>query len=161
MQPLGFLVEFQYPTVRREAQDHTAGRLHQRAVALLACPQCSLGLLALADVANNRQQVPVCDHFHAHLDRDECSVPTAHAPLEHEGLPAAQFMYEDAAGRRLTLYIRKETGLDNTSFQFAERDGLGSFYWIDRPLAYALAGRLGREELMALANAVYAQLEQR
>jgi anti-sigma factor RsiW len=77
------------------------------------------------------------------------------------GLPAAQFMYEDAAGRRLTLYIRKETGLDNTSFQFAERDGLGSFYWIDRPLAYALAGRLGREELMALANAVYAQLEQR
>ena len=65
------------------------------------------------------------------------------------GLPAAQFMYEDAAGRRLTLYIRKETGLNNTSFQFAERDGLGSFYWIDRPLAYALAGRLSREELMA------------
>jgi anti-sigma factor RsiW len=77
------------------------------------------------------------------------------------GLPAAQFMYEDAAGRRLTLYIRKETGLNNTSFRFAERDGLGSFYWIDRPLAYALAGRLGREELMALANAVYSQLEQR
>lgn len=77
------------------------------------------------------------------------------------GLPAAQFMYEDAAGRRLTLYIRKETGLDNTSFQFAERDGLGSFYWIDRPLAYALAGRLGRDELMVLANVVYAQLEQR
>ena len=77
------------------------------------------------------------------------------------GLPAAQFMYEDAAGRRLTLYIRKETGLNNTSFQFAERDGLGSFYWIDRPLAYALAGRLSREELMGLADAVYAQLEQR
>jgi anti-sigma factor RsiW len=77
------------------------------------------------------------------------------------GLPAAQFMYEDAAGRRLTLYIRKETGLNNTSFQFAERDGLGSFYWIDRPLAYALAGRLGRDELMRLADAVYAQLEQR
>ena len=77
------------------------------------------------------------------------------------GLPAAQFMYEDAAGRRLTLYIRKETGLNNTSFQFAERDGLGSFYWIDRPLAYALAGRLSREELMTLADTVYAQLEQR
>jgi anti-sigma factor RsiW len=77
------------------------------------------------------------------------------------GLPAAQFMYEDAGGRRLTLYIRKETGLNNTSFQFAERDGLGSFYWIDRPLAYALAGRLSREELMALADVVYAQLEQR
>ena len=69
--------------------------------------------------------------------------------LPDRGLPAAQFMYEDATGRRLTLYIRKETGLANTSFRFYERDGFGAFYWIDRPLAYALAGRLGREELMA------------
>ncbi len=75
------------------------------------------------------------------------------------GLPAAQFMYEDAGGRRLTLYIRKETGLTNTSFRFAEREGFGAFYWIDRPLAYALAGRVRREELMGLANVVYAQLE--
>jgi anti-sigma factor RsiW len=75
------------------------------------------------------------------------------------GLPAAQFMYEDGSGRRLTLYIRKETGLYNTSFRFAEREGLGAFYWIDRPLAYALAGPLRREELMELANLVYAQLE--
>jgi anti-sigma factor RsiW len=81
--------------------------------------------------------------------------------LPDHGLPAAQFMYEDGAGRRFTLYIRKETGLGNTSFLFAERGGLGAFYWIDRPLAYALAGRLSREELMDLANAVYAQLEQR
>ena len=81
--------------------------------------------------------------------------------LPDRGLPAAQFMYEDATGRRLTLYMRKETGLNNTSFQFAERDGFGAFYWIDRPLAYAIAGRLSREELMSLANAVYAQLEQR
>jgi anti-sigma factor RsiW len=75
------------------------------------------------------------------------------------GLPAAQFMYEDGGGRRLTLYIRKETGLYNTSFRFAEREGFAAFYWIDRPLAYALAGRLRREELMDLANMVYAQLE--
>jgi anti-sigma factor RsiW len=81
--------------------------------------------------------------------------------LPDHGLPAAQFMYEDATGRRLTLYMRKETGLDNTAFRFYERDGFGSFYWIDRPLAYALSGRLSREELMSLANAVYAQLEAR
>ena len=61
--------------------------------------------------------------------------------LPDQGLPAAQFMYEDGTGRRLTLYMRKETGLNNTSFRFSERDGFGSFYWIDRPLAYALAGR--------------------
>jgi len=79
--------------------------------------------------------------------------------LPDQGLPAAQFMYEDASGRRLTLYVRKETGLNNTSFRFHEKDGFGSFYWIDRPLAYALSGRLSRDELMNLANTVYAQLE--
>jgi anti-sigma factor RsiW len=81
--------------------------------------------------------------------------------LPDRGLPAAQFMYEDGAGRRLTLYMRKETGLNNTSFRFAESEGFGAFYWVDRPLAYALAGRLGREELMSIATAVYSQLEQR
>jgi anti-sigma factor RsiW len=81
--------------------------------------------------------------------------------LPDRGLPAAQFMYEDGTGRRLTLYMRKETGLNNTAFQFAERDGFGAFYWVDRPLAYAIAGRLGREELMSIANTVYGQLEQR
>jgi anti-sigma factor RsiW len=81
--------------------------------------------------------------------------------LPDRGLPAAQFMYEDTAGRRLTLYMRKETGLNNTAFRFGESDGFGAFYWVDRPLAYAIAGRLSREELMSLATAVYAQLEQR
>lgn len=81
--------------------------------------------------------------------------------LPDHGLPAAQFMYEDAGGRRLTLYLRKEEGLNNTAFRFAEREGFGAFYWVDRPLAYALSGRLGREELLAIANAVYNQLEQR
>jgi anti-sigma factor RsiW len=79
--------------------------------------------------------------------------------LPDHGAPAAQFMYEDASGRRLTLYVRKETGLNNTSFRFHEKDGFGSFYWIDRPLAYALSGRLSRDELMNLANTVYGQLE--
>lgn len=79
--------------------------------------------------------------------------------LPDHGLPAAQFMYEDASGRRLTLYVRRETGLNNTAFRFYEKDGFGSFYWIDRPLAYALSGRLSRDDLMTLANVVYAQLE--
>jgi anti-sigma factor RsiW len=80
---------------------------------------------------------------------------------DQDGLPAAQFMYEDTTGRRLTLYMRKETGLNNTSFRFHEREGLGSFYWIDRPLAYALSGRLSREELIVLATAVYGQLDEK
>jgi anti-sigma factor RsiW len=79
--------------------------------------------------------------------------------LPGHGKPAAQFMYEDGTGRRLTLYIRKEPGLDDTSFRFAEQGEFSAFYWIDRPLAYALAGRLKRDELTAIAKAVYKQLD--
>jgi anti-sigma factor RsiW len=55
--------------------------------------------------------------------------------------------------------MRKETGLNNTAFRFVESGDFGAFYWIDRPMAYAIAGRLTREDLLSLANAVYAQLE--
>jgi anti-sigma factor RsiW len=55
--------------------------------------------------------------------------------------------------------VRKETGRNNTAFRFYERNGCNSFYWIDQPLAYALSGRLSREELLRLADAAYAQLE--
>ena len=79
--------------------------------------------------------------------------------LPDQGQAAAQFMYEDSSGRRLTLYMRKETGLNNTAFRFVESGDFGAFYWIDRPMAYAIAGRLTREDLLSLANAVYAQLE--
>lgn len=81
--------------------------------------------------------------------------------LPDQGQAAAQFMYEDATGRRFTLYIRRETRLANTAFRFVEHGQFGAFYWIDHPLGYALAGRLTRDELMHLANLVYAKLEQR
>jgi anti-sigma factor RsiW len=74
------------------------------------------------------------------------------------GRPAAQFMFEDSGGRRLTLYVRKEAGEGNTSFSLVSHDGLEAFYWIDRPLAYAIVGRLPREELLPIARAVYEQL---
>jgi len=78
--------------------------------------------------------------------------------LPDRGQAAAQFMYEDANGRRLTFYVRKEAGLTDAAFRFAERGDFAAFYWIDHSLAYALAGRLDRSELMRLATSIYAQL---
>lgn len=79
--------------------------------------------------------------------------------LPADGQPAAQFMYQDAGGRRLTLYVRR--GLDGnreTAFRFAEQDGIGAFYWVDGDLAYALIGDVDRPALDQAAHAVYRQL---
>ena len=79
--------------------------------------------------------------------------------LPADDKPAAQFMYQDAGGRRLTLYARR--GLDGnreTAFRFAEQDGVGAFYWVDGDLAYALIGDVDRPVLDRVAHAVYRQL---
>lgn len=72
---------------------------------------------------------------------------------------AAQFMYQRADGTRITLYSR-HGAWDNelTAFRYAERDGVRVFYWIDGHLGYALAGELSKEELLALSESIYRQL---
>ena len=73
-----------------------------------------------------------------------------------DGGPAAQFMYEDQSGRRLTLYLRHaQWDSGETAFRDAERVGVSLFYWIDGPFGYALAGDLDRERLLEVARLVY------
>lgn len=49
--------------------------------------------------------------------------------LPADGQPAAQFMYQDGGGQRLTLYARRRLGGNReTAFRFAEQDGIGAFY---------------------------------
>ena len=73
--------------------------------------------------------------------------------------PVAQFMYQDAKGQRLTLYIsaQKREGRD-TAFRFSQEDRISVFYWVDRNYGYALSGEIGREALLRVANTVYRQL---
>jgi anti-sigma factor RsiW len=72
---------------------------------------------------------------------------------------AAQFMYEDAAGRRVTSYMRADSSGKETAFRFTKQDGLAAFYWLDGGLGYALVGPLPRQEMLELARAMYRQLE--
>ncbi|MHA1107871.1 MAG: anti-sigma factor family protein [Alphaproteobacteria bacterium] len=74
------------------------------------------------------------------------------------GGPAAQFMYQDKAKRRVTLYVRRGGDGGRTAFRFATERGVAAFYWIDSPLSYALIGRMEREELLKLARIVYDNL---
>jgi anti-sigma factor RsiW len=79
-------------------------------------------------------------------------------PGEHG--PVAQFMYQGALGRRVTLYVRTE-GPDGreTAFRYARENSVRVFYWIDRSFGYALSSTdLERDELLKLANAAYRQL---
>lgn len=73
--------------------------------------------------------------------------------------PVAQFMYQDARGQRLTLYVRTEAADgQETAFRFAREGSIGVFYWLDGSLGYALSGELPRNDLLKVATEVYRQL---
>ena len=84
--------------------------------------------------------------------------------LPGEAGARAQFMFQNAAGTRITLYLgavhKAPGGADvrESGFNFVPDGPIPSFYWIDQGFGYALAGPVPRETLMKLAEAVYRQL---
>jgi anti-sigma factor RsiW len=73
--------------------------------------------------------------------------------------PVAHFMFQDARGGRLTLYVSGQRGESReTAFRYSKEDRLSVFYWIDGRFGYALTGDMEREQLLAIANTVYQQL---
>ena len=67
-------------------------------------------------------------------------------------------MYQDAAGLRLTLYLSRSEAGGSTAFRFAQEAGVSVFYWVDGGTGYAVSGALPREQLLAVATALYRQL---
>jgi anti-sigma factor RsiW len=91
---------------------------------------------------------------------------TGPGPGNVAGIARAQFMYQNAQGERLTLYVSvlppssgAATDTPDTAFRFATTghgaDARQSFYWLDGRLGYALTGQLDRQRLAMLAEAVY------
>ncbi len=81
--------------------------------------------------------------------------------LASDGEPAAQFMYQDADGNRLTLFVRAaEPKQQDTAFRYARRDGIQGFYWVDENLGYALIGNVARPTISKAAHIVYEELNQ-
>ena len=76
--------------------------------------------------------------------------------LPDAGRPAAQFMYEDERGSRITLYVRGhgEKARD-AARRYAEDGDIGVVYWLDGSLAYALAGGIERARLEAIAEEMH------
>lgn len=76
----------------------------------------------------------------------------------------AQFMFQDAAGERITLYVGaiddpnlKAAG-GATAFRFGSEGAVATFYWVDEGFGYALAGKHPRQKLLTLAEHVHRQL---
>ena len=77
--------------------------------------------------------------------------------------PAAQFVFSDESGRKVSLYVRGEEA-DGVNISYALADDLSMFYWNDSDRSYAMVTRVddeqGREALLTAAKAVYGQFRQ-
>lgn len=74
--------------------------------------------------------------------------------LPAEESAAAQLMYEDAGGRRLTVYVRAASGTE-TAFRFKQEGEAATFAWIDQGFGFAVTATASRDELLPIAEAVY------
>jgi anti-sigma factor RsiW len=72
--------------------------------------------------------------------------------LPGEDGPAAQFMYQNASGERLTLYMTRSTGKHREEYAIRMlRDGARrTFYWTTDQAGYALSGQIGEAKLRAI-----------
>ena len=75
------------------------------------------------------------------------------------GEPAAHFLYEDQAGRRVTVYAALYKTGQETAFRYEELQGVGAFVWLDPEMGYAIAGDIPRESLLAVSRIVYETFE--
>lgn len=71
---------------------------------------------------------------------------------------AAQLMYDDASGRRLTIYVRATEGKE-TAFRFQKEGEAATFAWIDQGFGFAVTATASRDELLPIAEAVYREFE--
>lgn len=75
--------------------------------------------------------------------------------------PAAQYMYQDTGGRRITFYVKHNAeapavGSDEQErFDYYRRGDTAVLAWRDGNLACAIAGNIEKRELKRLAHIVY------
>jgi anti-sigma factor RsiW len=86
--------------------------------------------------------------------------------LPGENGARAQFMYQNAEGKRLTLYLgavkdprKAKVDKNETAFRFFDDGPVPGFYWVDEGFGCAITAPLPRGELLAIAKAAYEQLD--
>ena len=72
--------------------------------------------------------------------------------------PAAMLMYDDDKGTRLTLYSRVGGAEGRGVFRYAREGDVAAFSWIEAGMAYVVTARTDEARLLAVAEAVDAQV---
>lgn len=79
--------------------------------------------------------------------------------LPADSRAAAMFIYQDAGGARISLYVVRDSGAADTGFKLLEELGACALYWLDGGYGYALtATNMSGETLRLLAGSAYQQL---
>lgn len=71
---------------------------------------------------------------------------------------AAQLMYEDNWGGRVTLYITPSAGVDGPALELVQLDSDNALYWANAIITCTIVGGQSAEALRAMADTVFAQL---
>jgi len=79
-------------------------------------------------------------------------VTASTAPGAARDAPVAPFINENAQGKRLSLPARRKRMAKETAFVSSQSGATNVLYRIDRPLGYALAREVPREDLPGLAT---------
>lgn len=68
--------------------------------------------------------------------------------------PACQIMYQNAAGKRLTIYLARDPQGAPRPVHFSDKEAVHVVFWSDGTLAFAVSAELGADELKRIAAAV-------
>jgi anti-sigma factor RsiW len=72
--------------------------------------------------------------------------------------PAAQLMYDDDAGTRLTLFLEAEPRAASEDVRYARVGGFGALSWADRRFAYTVSAASSQDRLALVGDLVRRQL---
>ena len=77
--------------------------------------------------------------------------------LPDAGKAAAQFMYENAAGERVSLYVTREKNRAETGFRSLVEGDTRAFYWMDEDYGCAVTGAAPERTMASIADTAYRQ----
>ena len=79
--------------------------------------------------------------------------------LPIEGKAGAQFMYQNADGRRLTVFLGDNPDKKEVDYRFWQKGNIGCYYWYEPEFGVAVATEGERDEIRKISEKVYDHFE--